>query len=207
MKRLLILIAVLLAIVGAFFLFGDDLNSNKNVKNYPSSGIDIIAFGDSLVEGVGSTPGNDFVSVLSRKLDMPILNLGVAGDTTASGLLRFDKALDSDPKLVLILLGGNDYLRKVSKEQTFSNLRMMIESTQQKGSIVILLGVRGGLLKDNYKDDYKELAKEYDTAYIPNVLDGLIGTPDLMYDSIHPNDKGYEIIADRIYPVLVGLIN
>ena len=82
----------------------------------------------------------------------------------------------------------------------------MIESIQNGGSIVILLGVRGGLLRDNYKDDFKALSTKYQTAYIPNILNGLIGNPDLMYDGIHPNDDGYKIVADRIYPVIKNLV-
>ena len=34
----------------------------------PTSGQRIIAFGDSLVEGRGATPGKDFVSLLAKRL-------------------------------------------------------------------------------------------------------------------------------------------
>jgi len=204
-KKVLIIIGVLIIVVGVFLLFTGD--SNKNVKNYPSSGANIIAFGDSLVVGQGSTKGNDFVSVLSRQLNIPITNLGKRGDTTISALARLDDVLEKDPKIVLLLLGGNDYLLSVAKDDTFRNLGLIIKSIQDSGSIVIVLGVRGGLLKDNYKDDYKELSKQYRTAYVSNVLDDIIGNRDLMYDRIHPNDDGYKIMAGRIYPVIVNLVD
>ena len=207
MKNGLVLVSVLIVVAVAFLLFTGDSNSNKNIKNYPSPGTNIIVFGDSLVVGVGSSVDNDFVSVLSRQLDIPIENLGIVGDTTGTALARLNEVLERDPKIVLLLLGGNDYLRRIPKEETFSNLGIMIESIQNSGSIVILLGVKGGILRDNYKGDFKKLSIQYKTAYITNVLDGLIGNPDLMYDSIHPNNDGYKIIADRIYPVLKNLID
>jgi len=206
-KKVLILVGVLVVVIATFFLFRGDSNSPENIKNYPSSGTNIIAFGDSLVQGVGSSGSGGFVSILSGQLGLPIENLGRGGDTTATALTRLDNVLERDPKIVLILLGGNDYIQRISKEKTFSNLGIIISSIQDKGAIVILLGVRGGILKDNYKDDFKELAKEYKTAYIPNVLDDLLGNPGLMSDTIHPNNQGYQIIADRIYPVIKSLLN
>jgi len=206
MKNTLIIIGVSITILGgAFFFLTRD--SSPDIKNYPSSGANIIAFGDSLVQGVGSTDGNDFVSLLSNQLGVPIENLGRGGDMTSTALTRLDDVLKRDPKIVLVLLGGNDYIRRISKEETFSNLGKMIEAIQNKGSVVILLGVRGGILRDNYEKDYRELSKEYQTAYVPNVLDDVIGKAGLMSDTIHPNNEGYKVIADRIYPVIRDLIN
>ena len=207
MKKALILVGVLIIVVAVFLLLAGNSSSNKNIKNYPSSGTNIIAFGDSLVLGVGSSVGNDFVSVLSRQLNIPIENLGRAGDTTDAAKGRLNEVLERDPKVVLLLLGGNDYLRQIPKEEIFSNLGIIIESIQNSGAIVILLGVKGGILRDNYKSDFKKLSIQYQTVYIENVLDGIISNPDLMYDSIHPNNDGYKIIADRIYPVIKNLID
>lgn len=176
------------------------------IRNYPSQGETIIAFGDSLVVGIGAQQGNNFVSVLSRQIGEPIENFGKSGDTTERALGRIDTVLERNPKVVLVLLGGNDYIQRVSKEKVLTNLGLIIEAIQDRGAVVILLGVRGGILRDGYKKDFENLAREYETAYISNVLDGLIGNPEFMFDSIHPNDKGNQIIADRIYPVLKKLI-
>lgn len=184
------------------FFFRD----TTKIVNYPSSGTTIVAFGDSLVEGVGSTKGNDFVSLLSDTTGESIQNLGVSGDTTRDGLARVDEVLNLKPKIVLLLLGGNDYIKKIPKEETFSNLEKIITQIQEEGSIVILLGVRGGVIRDEYKDDYKALAKKTGSAYVPNVLEGLFGRSNLMYDAIHSNDAGYKIIAERVEPVLLELL-
>jgi len=188
--------------LGAYWYF---LGTHE-VRNYPSSGADIVAFGDSLVVGVGASPGRDFVSLLSQKIGQPIINLGVSGDTAVGGLARLGE-LDADkPKVVIVLFGGNDYLQRVPQVQTFENLTEIVESVQAKGAIVLLLGVRGGLLNDRFDTEFKRLRNTHDTAYVPDVLDGLLGKQEYMSDEIHPNDAGYAYIAERVYPVLAPLL-
>ena len=195
-----VVIFIILIIISHSFFKGD------KIKNYSSKGTDIIAFGDSLVEGIGSTGGNDFVSLLSKKVGKPIINLGVSGNTTEDGLNRL-KELDSyKPKIILLLLGGNDHLRKVPIDETFSNLGKIIENMQSRGAIVLLLGVKGNLFGDKFKSEFQKLSGKYETAYVPNVLDGLFGNTKYMSDSIHPNDLGYSMIAEKIYPVLYKLL-
>lgn len=177
-------------------------DTSRPVTNWPPKNETIVAFGDSLVEGVGAKEGNDFVSLLSEKLGRPVVNLGTSGDTTRDGLARLDDVLQKDPGLVLLLFGGNDYLRRIEESETRDNLAVIIERLQAEGSAVMLLGVRGGVLRDSRKAMYKDLSREYETLYMENVLDGLLGNPDYMYDTIHPNDRGHRIIADRLYKIL-----
>ena len=175
------------------------------IVNFPSEGKNIVAFGDSLVSGVGSQ-GGGFVTSLALKTKTPIVNLGKSGDSTADGLARVSEIFQYNPKVVILLLGGNDALRRISREETFNNLRSIIREIQGKGSIVLLLGVRGGLLSDAYSSDFKDLSEEMGTVYVSDVLSGIFGNPELMYDEIHPNDKGYEKIAERIVKVLPPLL-
>ncbi len=183
-------------------------SSPSSVTNYPSSNKEIIAFGDSLIAGVGSSQGNDLVSNLSKKIGVPIRNFGRGGDTTTLALERLPAVLEEvpNPKVVILLLGGNDFLRKVPKEETFSNLSTIIKEFQSRGAIVLLLGIRGGVLKDNFKDEFEELHEMYGTAYVSNVLDGLLIKREYMYDSIHPNDIGYKLLSERIYPILLSVL-
>jgi lysophospholipase L1-like esterase len=200
-KSVYILVGILILVVGSYFIF-----RSEKTTNYPPKEGSIVAFGDSLVAGYGSTKGNDFVSLLSKGLGEEIINLGVSGDTTAGGLARIDSALNREPKITILLLGGNDFLRKVPREETFSNLRTIISKLQERGSIVVLVGVRGGLLSDSADGYYEDLAEETGSAYVEDVLDGLFGDARYMSDSIHPNDAGYLKIAERLYPVLRNLL-
>jgi len=189
-----IIIIVGLILVVWFFFF-----KSAPITNYPPKNDTIVAFGDSLVFGVGATGGNDFVSVLERKLGREVVNLGVSGNTTKDGIARIDDVLELDPGVVILLLGGNDYLRRMSKEETSANLETLITTFQAQGSVVVLLGVRGGILVDGREAVYRELSEKYGTVYVDDVLDGIFMKPELMFDSIHPNNAGYAIIADRVY--------
>lgn len=206
MNRKTITIIGALVLVGALIGYYFWPKEPVRITNYPSQGTDIVAFGDSLVVGDGSDQGDDFVSLLSQDIGEPIINLGVDGETTAQGLARIS-ALDAyHPKIVLLLLGGNDALQKVSIDETFQNLSEIIQNIQHRGAIVLLLGVQGGLLSDPYASRFQKLAQEYGTAYVSNVLSGLFGNPQYMSDEVHPNDAGYAIIAKRVEPVLQELL-
>jgi len=198
MKILLIFFVILLG-AGLWFFF----SSTETITNFPPKNSTIIAFGDSLIEGYGASEGNDLVSQLSQKIGRPIENFGISGNTTADGVARIDKALARDPGIVILLLGGNDALRRVPEEITRANLATLITRFQERGSIVVLLGVRGGIIGARRKDMYEELSAQYKTPYLPDVLDGILLNPELMFDGIHPNEKGYGLIASRIKKIFV----
>jgi acyl-CoA thioesterase-1 len=169
----------------------------------PTSGQNIIAFGDSLVAGRGAREGQDFVSILSARLGVPIVNAGRSGDTTGAAVARLDRdVLARDPRVVVVLLGGNDYLRRVPADDTFANLKEIVDRIRARGAAVVVVGVAVGLMSDPYRERYEALARQTAAGLVPDILSGIIGHPDLMSDSIHPNHRGYEKVADRIEPVL-----
>lgn len=172
---------------------------SENIVNYPPKSGPIVAFGDSLVVGVGSPETEGFIAPLADLVGEPIQNRGVRGDTTADGLARIETVLELKPRIVLLLLGGNDYLRKVPKAETSENLRTLIKTLQAEGILVMLLGVRGGVLTDGYETMYEEMAQTTGSVYVENVLDGIFGNASLMSDSIHPNREGYARIAKKVY--------
>jgi lysophospholipase L1-like esterase len=63
------------------------------------------------------------------------------------------------------------------------------------------------LVRDNYGSQYEALAQQTGAAFVPDVLDGIYGHADRMSDQIHPNDRGYAIVAERIEPAVRGLID
>ncbi len=205
-KKLFLVIGVIFIffVYQIFSLYG----GQYPIVNFPPKGPIIVAFGDSLTEGVGATtPQNGYVGVLERRLGITVVNRGVSGNTTADALARIDRDITPlHPNIVIVLLGGNDYLKKIPQEETFANISQIIKKVQSQGAVVLLLGVRGGLLHDKFADDFKALAKETGSLYVPNVLDGIFGDSKLMSDEIHPNDAGYMKIADKIAPILDGIV-
>ena len=194
---------LLLLALGAWYF----IDIPPPVVDFPRDGQNIIAFGDSLVVGHGASPGNDFVSILSDRLGHPIINAGRNGDTTQSGLERLQvEVLSQDPRIVILLLGGNDALRRMPMDQTFNRLADMIDQIHQTGAAVVLVGVRGSLFGDRYEEEFEALAEAKQVNYVPNILSDIFGHPSLMADSIHPNDEGNLLMADRVEPVLRELL-
>ena len=159
----------------------------------------IVAFGDSLVEGLGASNGNDWVSILSDRYAFPIMNKGKKEDTTRSAQARLDHdVLQHDPFLVILLLGGNDIIFRIPKKETFLNLGNMIDRIHQHGAGVLLVGVRGGIVVDAFEGQFQDLAEKKAIPFIANVLEGILEDTRLMSDQLHPNDAGHRIIAERI---------
>ncbi|MBY0328734.1 arylesterase [Patescibacteria group bacterium] len=198
-KTIQIIVGIVVIAIAIYFLFK---NKNTVITNFPPVQGPIVALGDSLVFGYGSTMGNDFVSLLAKDTGREIINMGINGNTTADGLARIDTVLALKPSIVLVLLGGNDFLRKVPATQTFQNLDSIVEKLQAHGVVVVVLGIQGGVLHDPFKESFEELVTRRGTGYVPNVLAGMIGNQSLMYDAIHPNDVGYKKLADKVLPVL-----
>ena len=171
------------------------------ITNAAPSGSNVIAFGDSLTQGYRLDPGQGWPEQLSALIGRPIVNRGVSGDTTADALARLERdVLAEDPRIVLVCLGGNDMLRRMPADQQFDNLRAIVRRIQEKGALVILIGTEGYTILSNvdYGARYEALAKETGAAYVPDLMDGVLGDPTLMLDQIHPNARGYEKIAKRI---------
>ncbi len=201
MKNSYVLIgACVLLISGVIFWY---FSRDEEIKNYPSdmSG-PVIMFGDSLVEGVGATVGNALPEQLGKKLGVNIVNYGVSGDTTRDGLARLDEALLAKPKVAIVLLGGNDFLKKIPRNETFQNLEKIVTAFQAQGAVTVVVGVRSGIVGGGADEAYEDVAERTGSVYISDVLSGVFAHSDLMSDAIHPNDRGYEKIAERLAPIL-----
>ena len=171
----------------------------RDVQNLASVGKDIISFGDSLTEGVGAGEGRSYPTLLSEGLGRPVINAGRRGDTATAGLSRLDRdVLGRDPRLVLVLFGGNDFLRRVPLERTMHDLEMMVKRIQDTGAMVVLLGLKLGVFRDEYGPMYEDVAEKYGALLVPDVLAGVLSDPRLKSDAIHPNGAGYELMTERI---------
>lgn len=169
------------------------------ITNREASGDVIIAFGDSLTYGTGAERGEAWPAVVSRECGHEIINKGVPGDTTADALRRLDRdVLSLQPRMVIVGLGGNDTLQQMSREQLFGNLRQIVTEIQASGAMTVLVGLNGFPLDRGLSSEYRRVARETGSVYIPNILGGILTNAKLKADQIHPNAAGYKIMADRI---------
>lgn len=180
------------------------LSSCSNDKLQQLSYTDsILAFGDSLTIGVGVSQSESYPSILATLSDRTVVNAGISGETTTEGLTRFNETLHSaEPKLVLLLEGGNDIIRNLPATQTKNNLDQMITMAKTYGADVILIGVPEKNLFTSVHPLYQELADQHDLVFIHDIISSLIKKPKFKSDSVHFNAAGYRELAEEIFEVL-----
>lgn len=198
MKKLIIPgFCIFLLGLGLLYFFS---SSHPEIRNAQPSGENLICFGDSLTYGTGASEGQDYPSRLSEMLSKPVINAGVPGDTTSTAMKRLDQdVLSHAPRVVFITLGGNDLKNRIPKITAFKNLKIIVEKIQDEGALVVIGGINIPFWGKGFGEAYENLAEETGAILIPNIYKGIIGNPKLMSDPIHPNAKGYEIMAQVFY--------
>lgn len=194
-SRLVILIVLVAAGLG-YWAWGRP----ADVVNSPPRPGPIVALGDSLTQGDGAGgEQNTYPAVLGRRLGRNVINAGVGGNKVADAAARVDRdVLRHKPGVVIILLGGNDFLGRVDLDRSFETLESLVRRVQADGAMVVLVGINGLSPIGGLGGRYARVAKRTGALYVPDVLDGIIGMRSMMSDQIHPNAKGYALMAERI---------
>lgn len=159
----------------------------------------VLAFGDSITYGTGASPEKSYPAELARLTGRTVVNAGIPGEVTAEGVARLSGALDRyRPALLLLCLGGNDFLRKLDERQAADNIREMVRLARGKGVDVVLIGVPQLGLAPSPPPFYRQIARELDVPYEGNILKRILTKKSLKADFIHPNAQGYKVFAEGI---------
>jgi acyl-CoA thioesterase I len=163
----------------------------------------VLAFGDSLTYGTGAPEADSYPAQLERIIGRMVVREGVPGEVSAQALARLPAALEEhQPKLLVLCIGGNDFLRNLGQAEVAANVRRMIAMAKQKGSDVLLLGTPEKGLFVSPPKFYEEIAGELGIPYEGKVIGEVLRRPELKSDPIHPNARGYRLIAERIAALL-----
>lgn len=164
----------------------------------------VLAFGDSITHGTGVAAGEDYPSKLAAKTGWQLVNGGVPSDTTETARDRLRPLLDEySPKLVIVELGGNDFLRGVADAPVTANLEAMLAEIKAAGAIAVLVevprpslaamvGMGGGAPL------YGQLAERQKVLLVEKVLPQILAESALKTDAVHPNAEGYAKLADGL---------
>ncbi len=177
----------------------------------------IVAFGNSLTEGLDVTPDQAYPAHLERKLisegyPYQVINAGVGGETSSGALSRIDWILNLKPDIVILETGGNDGLRGIEPALTQENISQLVRYFQERDIEVVLAGLQivqnlGQEYTTAFKEIYPAVAEEHGVILVPFFLEGVAGEPELnQADGIHPTPAGYEIIAETVYPYVIEAI-
>jgi lysophospholipase L1-like esterase len=163
----------------------------------------VLAFGDSLTYGTGASTPESYPAVLERLIGRKVVAAGVPGEVSATGLERLSEALEqTQPKLLILCHGGNDFLRKLPETQAAANVRAMVKLARDKGVEVVLVGVPKLGLTGSPAGFYAEIAQEFRIPYDGDVLKSVLTDNELKSDWVHPNAKGYAHIAGSLAGLL-----
>jgi lysophospholipase L1-like esterase len=189
---------LLIALIGTL-LACDDGEKLQPLK----PGATILAFGDSLTYGTGTSREKAYPTQLAMLTGHNVINAGKPGETTSKGLLRLPGLIKQhQPELIIICHGANDILQKQDIQQTSSNIQLMINLARQNNSQVVLIGVPEFSLFLGSAPIYKVLA---DRNHIPlenDIISEILSDNTLKSDQIHPNAKGYRLLAESISQLL-----
>lgn len=181
---------------------------NRPITNYPTptpdTNVGVVAFGDSLAAGVGARQNGGFISILSQELGIEITNLAQAGAGAHDIWRNIDSVVDASPRVVILTIGTSDAVVPITPSyQVESRLERIVSTLHEAGSAVIILETASHA----YGNMYRDIAYAQDTALVKNVLKPLRGKERYMFDEVHPNDAGHELIAEHVAPTLRYLLN
>jgi acyl-CoA thioesterase I len=189
-------------LLAAFVLLASGCGQQAKLAPLPADAV-LLAFGDSLTYGTGASAEESYPAQLAKLSGRRVLREGVPGEISAAGLARLPGVLDEyRPRLLLLCHGGNDFLRRLPKEQAAANLRAMIQLARSRGIDVVLIGTPEFGLLLTPPDFYAEIAKEFRIPYESAVLSTILRDSNLKSDQVHPNAAGYRLMAQRVYELL-----
>jgi len=190
------------ALLAAFALLASGCSQQSKLAPLPAGAV-LLAFGDSLTYGTGANEEESYPAQLARLTGRRVVREGVPGEVSDAGLARLPAVLDEHrPRLLLLCHGGNDFLRRLPMGRAAANVRAMIQLARDRGIDVLLIGTPEIGFTLTPPEFYAGIAKEYRIPYEGDVLTKIFRNGDLKSDQVHPNAKGYLLMAERVAALL-----
>lgn len=167
----------------------------------------MLALGDSLTYGTGASSATSWPAVLAQRTGWQVENAGVPGETAAQVCARLpDLLAEGRPALVLVVAGGNDFLRRMPESGVREALAACIAQAHAAAVPLVLIPVpRFGLAGVANAPLYAEVAKSRQVPLIDAGIADTLRAPALRADAVHPNAAGYRAMAESIADGLATL--
>jgi acyl-CoA thioesterase I len=175
----------------------------------------VLFLGTSLTAGYGLGEHVAWPAVLQQKIDsagLPyrVTNAGISGETSAGGLRRIDWSLQQPVDVLVVELGANDGLRGLPVDAMRENIAEILRRARARypDIAIVVVGMEappnlGASYTTSFRQVYSDLARDFDAALVPFLLDGVAAQAALnIEDGIHPNEEGHRVIARTVWPVM-----
>ena len=173
----------------------------------------VTMLGDSITAGYGLPAAVALPAQLQAalaRLGHParVRGAGVSGDTTANGLSRVDFSVQSDTRLCIVALGGNDLLRGLDPSQTRMNLIRIVDKLKRRRIRVMIAGLKaptviGAAYARDFDATFPAVGRSTGADLYPDLLAGVAGVAALnQADGIHPNPAGVRLIVAGLAPAV-----
>ena len=178
----------------------------------------ILIYGDSLSAAYGLAQNAGWPALLQTRLkqegkDYTVSNVSISGETSSGGATRIAGALRTHkPGVVIVALGANDGLRGLPPAAMRANLAKIVAQCQRAKAGVLLVGMRmppnyGETYTQQFAEVYTALAREYKTALLPFLLEGMAQRRELFQaDNIHPTAEAQPILLENVWKALLPLL-
>ncbi len=164
----------------------------------------LLCLGDSLTFGYGAAAGTSYPAQLEALTGHATQNAGINGDTSEGALARLPGLLAGNaPGLVLLSIGGNDFLRKWPEERTRAALTQLVQTAAAATQVVLIAQPRPELMAAalGSLNDHTVYAEVADATGVPLFEGGwahVLSRTELRSDQIHANSEGYKVFAERL---------
>ena len=174
------------------------------------AGSTVLALGDSLTYGTGASPETAYPTVLAELSGWNVVNAGVSGNTSAQALERLPGLLaEHQPKLVIVSIGGNDFLRQLPEADTRANIIAICRQALGSGAQVLLVAVPKvsmvaalGQMSDHPL--YADIAKELQLPLQSKGWSQVLADDKLRSDAVHANAQGYAEFAHSLHQTVLA---
>ena len=170
-------------------------------------GSTVVALGDSLTYGYGASQETSYPTVLAELTKWTVINAGVNGDTSADVLARVEDIVKQTPDLVLLGVGGNDVLQRISPDTTHANINATVDRLKSANIDVVLIAepyfstsALFGKASDNPL--YKDIASAQEIPLYSGGWSAILSDDTLKSDRIHANAAGYRQFAQGLHDYL-----
>jgi lysophospholipase L1-like esterase len=163
----------------------------------------VVCHGDSLTWGFMVQREESYPSRLERDLGPPwrVVNTGECGDTAEGGLSRLaSQVLTTNPRLVLIGFGANDFYDCVPAKRAFEALGSMVARVLADGAQCVLWGFP---LSEAWAEGYLRIARERGVPLLDFLHPDVYGVQGNVFaDGVHLTAGGYAAVERRALPVV-----